>query len=265
MVLKTLTIGGSDTWGGGGIQTDLKTFENLQTFGLSVLTCLAVEQEQDFVIRPLAAELVAEQLQTIEGAFQLNGVKIGLLSSLENIALVQAFCQRNRGKFPIILDPVLAFKESDQHLQDDYLSAIKALIAAADLVTPNLQEMKLLTGHTIQTVAEMATACQQLFTETGTPVLLKGGANIDATTALDYYWDGEMSQLFTGPVSQKTTVHGAGCCLSAALCAYQAHGFPMLDSIARSKRFVYQAIEHGVPLGKAGNVWHPDTERSLNL
>ena len=126
MVLKTLTIGGSDTWGGGGIQTDLRTFEQLDVFGLSVLTCLAVEAADDFVIRPLPVALVEEQLQTIERNFELAGVKIGLLADLETVSLVQDFCQRNQGRFPIILDPVMAFKETKDALQRDYIEKIKA-------------------------------------------------------------------------------------------------------------------------------------------
>ncbi|HPR81021.1 MAG TPA: bifunctional hydroxymethylpyrimidine kinase/phosphomethylpyrimidine kinase, partial [Enterococcus sp.] len=139
MAKITLTIGGSDTWGGGGIQTDLKTFENLQTFGLSVLTCIAVAENDDFVIRPLPASLIHEQLQTIEQTFQLDGVKIGLLASAEIVDLVIDFCQRNRGKFPIILDPVLAFKETEQQLQQDYLQKIRELAQWVDLITPNLK------------------------------------------------------------------------------------------------------------------------------
>lgn len=263
MVLKILTIGGSDTWGGGGIQTDLKTFENLQSFGLSVLTCIAVEKNEDFVIRSLPAYLIDEQLKTIESSFQLDGIKIGLLSNLETIELVQDFCKRNRGNFPIILDPVLAFKETEQHLQDEYIDKIKKLIPFADVVTPNLKEMKLLTNYSeIQTISDMEKTCQQLFAETGTPILLKGGTKIAKDSAIDYYMDGKVTQKFDGPISEKKTINGAGCCLSAAICSYLAQGFSMIESIKLSKRFVYEAIENGVSLGADGNVWHPNLERS---
>ncbi|MGX7197456.1 hydroxymethylpyrimidine/phosphomethylpyrimidine kinase [Enterococcus olivae] len=262
MVRKTLTIGGSDTWGGGGIQTDLKTFENLQVFGLSALTCIALDVSEDFTIQALSADLVEQQLQTIEKSFHLDGVKIGLLASIETIDVVLAFCQRNQGKFPIILDPVMAFKESDQRLYTNYLQKIKALIPFADLVTPNLTEMKMLLGlKEINTVAEMKKSCQ-LFIETfGTSVFLKGGNKVDTTSAVDYYMDTISNQRLDGPISSKTTIHGAGCCLSSAICGYLALGFDLDESLALSKKFVYEAIEQGISIDEAGNVWHPINQK----
>ena len=176
MVLKTLTIGGSDTWGGGGIQTDLRTFEQLDVFGLSVLTCLAVEAVDDFVIRPLPVALVEEQLQTIERNFELAGVKIGLLADLETVSLVQDFCQRNQGRFLIILDSVMAFKETKDALQRDYIEKIKALFPYVDLITPNRREAQFLSGSEELTSAEeLSFATEQIAKKTGVKVLVTGG------------------------------------------------------------------------------------------
>lgn len=263
MTKITLTIGGSDTWGGGGIQTDLKTFENLQTFGLTVLTCLAVAENDNFVIRPLPPSLIQEQLQTIEASFQLDGVKIGLLASIEIVDLVIDFCQRNQGKFPIILDPVLAFKETEQQLQQDYLKKIKELARLVDLVTPNLKEMeRLVAGPPIANRSDMKYRTQQLVSELQTPVILKGGNKIVNDCAVDYYTDNKITHYFIGPVSYKPTIHGAGCCFSAAICAYLAHGLSLIESIEKSQHFVYEAIEHGLPVHDAGNVWHGNIERN---
>ena len=258
MVKHLLTIGGSDTWGGGGIQTDLKTFENLQVFGLSALTCLAFDKEQQFFIKTFDAALVEAQLQTIERSFQLDGIKIGLLGSLETIQVVHAFCERNQGKFPIVLDPVMAFKESEQQAMHDYIEQIKTLIPFATVVTPNLAEMQLFMPQTsIQTVEDMKQVSQQFVTTFQTAVYLKGGRRLDEQAAIDLYCDTQQLQIFEGPISQKKTIHGAGCCLSSAIASHLALGLPILESLSTSKRFVYEAIEQGLPLGDAGNVWHP--------
>ena len=258
MVKHLLTIGGSDTWGGGGIQTDLKTFENLQVFGLSALTCLAFDKEQQFFIETLDASLVEAQLKTIEQSFSLDGVKIGLLGSLETIQVVRAFCERHQGEFPIVLDPVMAFKESDQQAIQAYVEQIKTLIPLATIVTPNLAEMHLLLNHSpLQTVHDMEQASQQFVAEFQTGVFLKGGRHIDNQVAIDLYCDPTQMKHFQGPLSQKTTIHGAGCCLSSAIASHLALGYPLLESLLVSKRFVYEAIEQGLPVGQAGNVWHP--------
>lgn len=257
MVLKTLTIGGSDTWGGGGIQTDLRTFEQLDVFGLSVLTCLAVEAADDFVIRPLPVALVEEQLQTIERNFELAGVKIGLLADLETVSLVQDFCQRNQGRFPIILDPVMAFKETKDALQRDYIEKIKALFPYVDLITPNRREAQFLSGMEALTSAEeLSFAAEQIAKKTGVKVLVTGGES-----GIDTYREGSITQSFTGPISLKKTNHGAGCCFSSAICAHLAQGFSLIESIEKSKNHVYQSIENGVIVGEAGNVWRPKTKK----
>lgn len=254
MVLKTLTIGGSDTWGGGGIQTDLRTFENLNTFGLTVLTCIAVEEDNSFAIRSLPVELIQEQLQTIEKNFQLDGVKIGLLATVEIVDVVLDFCRRHQGEFPIILDPVLAFKETEEQLATNYIQKIKELFPLVDLITPNRNELQLLAdSHAIDTLEEMAVVTQSFAKAHPVKVIVTGGGQV----ATDFFRDGEITQAFTGPLSNRTTNHGAGCSFSSAICAYLAHGWSLIESIEKSKRYVYESIENGVVVGDAGNVWHP--------
>lgn len=258
MVLKTLTIGGSDTWGGGGIQTDLRTFENLNTFGLTVLTCIAVEEEDSFAIRPLPVALVKEQLETIEKNFELDGVKIGLLATVEIIEVVLDFCQRHQGEFPIILDPVLAFKETQEQLAEEYIQKIKELFPLVDLITPNRNEAQLLADWgTIETIEEVSLVTERLVEAIDVKVIVTGGGRI----AVDFYRDGQATHAFGGPLSKKTTNHGAGCSFSSAICAYLAHGFSLNESIEKSKKYVYEAIENGVTIGDAGNVWHPTTRK----
>ena len=258
MVLKTLTIGGSDTWGGGGIQTDLRTFENLNTFGLTVLTCIAVEEADNFAIRALPVELVKEQLQTIEKNFQLDGVKIGLLATVEIVEVVIDFCRRHQGEFPIILDPVLAFKETQEQLVAEYIEKMKSLFPLVDLITPNRNEAQLLANsESIETLEAMVEVTKKLAHQTKIKMIVTGGGLI----ATDLYRDGEETRAFTGPISENKTNHGAGCSFSSAICAHLAQGFSLFESIDKSKKYVFEAIENGVIVGDAGNVWHPITQK----
>lgn len=256
MVLKTLTIGGSDTWGGGGIQTDLRTFENLNTFGLTVLTCIAVEEGDNFAIRALSVELVKEQLQTIEKNFQLDGVKIGLLATVEIVEVVIDFCRRHQGEFPIILDPVLAFKETQEQLAAEYIEKMKTLFPLVDLITPNRNEAQLLANsEPIETLEAMVDVTKKLADQIKVKMIVTGGGLI----ATDLYRDGMETRAFTGPLSEKKTNHGAGCSFSSAICSHLAQDFSLFESIDKSKKYVFEAIENGVIVGDAGNVWHPIT------
>ncbi|MFV0557086.1 MAG: hydroxymethylpyrimidine/phosphomethylpyrimidine kinase [Enterococcus sp.] len=258
MVKKTLTIGGSDTWGGGGIQTDLKTFENHATFGLSVLTCLAVAEKEAFAIRNLPSDLVRQQLQTIEASFQLDAIKIGLLSGSQTVEAVKEFSQKMQGQTPIVLDPVLAFKETQASYQQEYVKQILDLAMATDLVTPNLVEAAMLADFPdLKTLADVQLASQRIFDKTQTPVVIKGGARLAGEEALDYFYDGVTEQIFKGPKSARLTTNGAGCCFSAAICANLAQGNSLSNGIQKSKQFVYEAIENGLVIeGATGNVWH---------
>lgn len=257
MVLKTLTIGGSDTWGGGGIQTDLRTFENLHTFGLTVLTCIAIEEADSFAIRPLSVELVKEQLRTIETNFELDGVKIGLLATVEIVEVVLDFCQRHQGEFPIILDPVLAFKETKEQLAQNYIQKLKELFPYVDLITPNRHEAQLLSSaESLETLEAIIQATKTINDETPVKIVVTGGGRL----ATDFYRAGEVTHAFNGPLSDKLTNHGAGCSFSSAICAHLVRGYDLIESIEKSKVYVYEAIENGVPVGDAGNVWHPSNE-----
>lgn len=259
MAKKVLTIGGSDSWGGGGIQTDLKTFEDHGVFGLSVLTCVAVSQNEDFVIRQLPLELIREQLNTINTSFELDALKIGLLSTIETVAVVEDFCRQLPENIPIILDPVLAFKETSQQYQREYAEALLKLGENVTIMTPNLIEAHLLADNaSSETLADLKITAETIFHKTNTPVVIKGGSRFPASQAIDFYYDGEKTEVLAGPRSTKVTTNGAGCCFSAAICSHLAQGEEMMASLISSKKFVYEAIENGVPVTEVdGDVWHP--------
>lgn len=258
MAKRVLSIAGSDTWSGGGIQTDLKTFDNLHTFGLSVITCIAIEENGQFMIRPLPLELTKEQLQTIENSFTLDAVKIGLLADISTIDYILSFLKIKKEKFPVVLDPVLAFKESSSQYQDSYVDKIMSLAEYATILTPNLTEAKLLAGlAAIENITQMKQACLNIFAKSQCPVVIKGRDCISKEKAFDLFYDGNNFQLLEGPVAKKKTVNGAGCCFSSAICAFLAQGCSLEKAIAKSKKFVYRAIENGLFIdSQTGNVWY---------
>lgn len=251
-----LTIAGSDTLAGGGLQSDLKTFENYQLFGLTAITCIAVVKDHQFEIKDLPAEVISEQLDTIRETIKLDGIKIGLIHSLEGIELVREFLTHY--KVPIVLDPVLAFKETDQTYNQTYKDAlVEKLFPLAEVVTPNLKEAEILSEMKITTIAEMKQAAQKILLLGPKAVVIKGGERLSGTLASDLYYDGEQFELFSKPKLAKPTINGAGCTFASSIAANLVQGKPLIEAIAKSKAFVYHAIENGVYLNAAeGNVWY---------
>lgn len=258
MTLIGLTIGGSDTWGGGGVATDLKTFENHRVFGLMALTSIALETtEEGFVIRPIPTDVLKEQLATIQQSYhdQLSLIKIGLLANSQQVAIVAEFCRAFYGKIPIVLDPVLAFKETQKQAQQDYIEQLKTLIPLASVMTPNLIEAQLLLGaSTLTNLLELA---QQLQTTYQIPVVVKGGSRIEGNQAIDVLVSLNERKIFQQPKLDQVTINGAGCSFASALACQLALKKPLMQSVAKAKQYVFQAIEQGIHLdSQTGNVWH---------
>lgn len=258
MTHVVLTIGGNDTWGGGGIQTDLKTMEHLKVFGICALTCIAVgDSNEHFKIEELPIELLKKQLQTIEEDISLSAIKIGLLSSVEAIEVVTEFIRKQR--CPVVLDPVLAFKETQKQLEEGYVQALKQLIPYATLLTPNLEEAYRLAcvESPVLTQEELEQLCKKLHNEFHVPVIVKGGHRFQhQEEAIDCYVDHHRTVWFKTDKILSTRTNGAGCCFSSAIASYLAHGESVEEAIQKSKQYVYHAIQTALPLGEAGNVWN---------
>ncbi|EOT39582.1 hydroxymethylpyrimidine/phosphomethylpyrimidine kinase [Enterococcus columbae] len=258
MTIIGLTIGGLDSWGGGGITTDLKTFENHQVFGLAALSTVAVEDEQNgFAIRNIANPLLQEQLSTIKNSYQdqLSFIKIGLLADIEQIAMVTDFCREFVGKIPIVLDPVLAFKETQQQAQNDYIAKLKSLIPLASVITPNLTEAQLLLHQSNQ--ANLLELAQALYAAFQVSVVVKGGSRLEGQQAIDVLVNQNERKIFQQPKLRKNTINGAGCSFASALACQLAMKKPMVQAVAYAKQFVFQSIEQGIAIDEdTGNVWH---------
>lgn len=258
MTRTVLTIAGSDTLAGGGLQSDLKTFENHHLFGLTAITCIAVVKNNQFEINDLPSELLSDQLTTIKEHLALDGIKIGLVHQLDSLEIVKEFIRDFAG--PIVLDPVMAFKETDRVYSDAYRTKLIELFPFATIITPNLKEAEILSQQEITNTAEMEQAAQKILALGARSVVIKGGERLSGELASDLFYDGEHFEYFCKPKLTNVTINGAGCTFASAIASNLVLGKNMVTAINDSKEFVYQGIKNGLILKNGeGNVWFGDS------
>jgi hydroxymethylpyrimidine/phosphomethylpyrimidine kinase len=237
-----LTIAGSDSSAGAGIQADLKTFSALGVYGLTAVTCVVAETPGHVSkIEPVSAELVRDQIEVVLRSFPVAAIKTGLLFSASIITEI-ASVLRARGPTPLVIDPVMVATSGDALLQDDAIQTYERdLFPLAALLTPNLGEAGRLIGKRISDLTEMHEAGKSLVEKYGVPVLLKGGhlAGDDAIDLL--FLKGKVIE-FSAPFSRGIVTHGTGCTYSAAITAGLANSLPLEEAIRRAKKFVTAAI-----------------------
>ena len=243
-----LTIAGSDSGGGAGIQADLKTFAAMHTFGTSAIT--AVTAQNTLEVRSalhLPPELVVEQIRAVVDDIQPRACKTGMLA---NAAIVNAVADTLESipSLPAVIDPVAFTSTGYRLLTPDALDILVArLFAGATLITPNLREAAAFTGVDIVNDDDMRKAAEQLL-ELGAPaVLVKGGHRAD--NADDLFADGTTERWFRAPHIDSRATHGTGCSLSAAIAAGLAKGTPLVDAIVAAKTFVHDGIVNGYQVG----------------
>lgn len=255
MTKTILTIAGSDTLAGGGLQSDLKTFEDYRLFGLTAITCIAVVKNNQFEIHDLPTTLLQDQLDTIKQGIDLSAIKLGLIHDVTSLSIVKDFLQSFDG--PIVLDPVMAFKETNQVYSQNYRAGLIQLFPFATIVTPNLKEAELLSQQKITTLAEMKQAAQAIVELGAAAVVIKGGERLAGELASDLFYDGNQFNLLSKPKLAKATINGAGCTFASAIASNLVLGKNLATAIADSKEFVYQSILNGITLKNGeGNVWY---------
>jgi hydroxymethylpyrimidine/phosphomethylpyrimidine kinase len=248
-VPKALTIAGSDSGGGAGIQADLKTFSAFQVFGMSVLTAVTAQNSVGVTgVHNLPPEFVALQLDAVLGDIGADAVKIGMLSTAPIVRAVAERLGAHPGA-PVVLDPVMIAKAGDPLLQPDARAAlIAAMLPLATVVTPNLHEAGALAGLPVTTEADMEEAARRIHAQGPRHVLVKGGHLEDSAT--DLLYDGRAFTRFTAPRLDSTNTHGTGCTLSSAIAAGLARGAPLVTAIGEAKAYVTAAIREGFPIGR---------------
>ncbi|MCZ7569183.1 MAG: bifunctional hydroxymethylpyrimidine kinase/phosphomethylpyrimidine kinase [Ardenticatenaceae bacterium] len=240
---RALTIAGSDSGGGAGIQADLKTFAAFGLFGMSVLTALTAQNtvgvQAVFEVPP---EFVRQQLDSVLNDIGADVVKTGMLSNAEIIAAVADGLRAHRVT-TLVIDPVMVAKSGDPLLQPSAREAlIQNLLPLALVVTPNRYEAEVLTGMTVATRADMEAAARAIHALGPRVVVVKGGHVETGDESVDLLFDGDYVHLLRTPRIATTNTHGTGCTFASAIAAGLARGLAVLDAAERAKRYLSAAL-----------------------
>lgn len=239
--VKVLTIAGSDSGGAAGLQADLKTWAALGVYGLSAVTVVTAQNSVAVTaVHPLSAEFVAAQLDAVLTDYGTAAVKTGFLGRVDLIQTIAAkLCQYQIEN--IIIDPVLVNHKGQAMFPPEVTEAyIDHLLPLATLLTPNRREAELLTGLSVQSVAEMETAVPHLHALGPQNILIKGGQ--DENEIVDIFYDGDTIIQLHSPHIDTVNTHGSGDTLSAAVCAYLAKGMDVATAVHQAHSFTWQAI-----------------------
>ncbi len=246
---RLLTIAGSDSGGGAGIQADLKTFAAFRCFGMSAVTAVTAQNTcRVSAIHEVPPEVVSAQIDAVFEDIGVDAVKIGMLGNAAVIEAVAEALGRHRGP-PVVLDPVMVAKSGDALLQEEAIEAlVTVLLPLATLVTPNLPEAQRLTGLPVDTEPERQQTALRLATS-GPAVLIKGGHGTEEEL-VDLLYDGQSFRRFTHARLVTTSTHGTGCTLSSAIAAGLGAGAPLARAVEGAVDYLHEAIRAAYPLGR---------------
>ena len=240
-----LTIAGSDSGGGAGIQADLKTMSALGVYGASVLTALTAQNTKEVrSIYSVDLNFITEQIETVYDDIDIDAVKIGMLGTADVTKRVAQNLMKVGAK-NIVLDPVMVAKSGDRLLSSDACEALKSyLIPIADIITPNLPEASELLGVVEpKTQEEMIEVAKQLLDLGSKSVLLKGG-HLKGNETHDIFYDGVDVMVLSSLRTNTKNTHGTGCTMSSALASFLAQGTSMKDAVRGAKHYIKNAVEN---------------------
>ncbi|HYD49980.1 MAG TPA: bifunctional hydroxymethylpyrimidine kinase/phosphomethylpyrimidine kinase [Terriglobales bacterium] len=249
MIPRALTIAGSDSGGGAGIQADLKTFTVHRVFGTSAVTALTAQNTTGVSgILAIPADFVRRQIDAVLSDIGADAIKTGMLANAEITRTVAEAIAEHRVR-AVVVDPVLVAQSGASLLMDDAVAVLIAeLLPLATIVTPNLAEAETLTGEPVRSVEQMKRAAAALCAMGARACLVKGG-HLDSGDAVDILCaGGEIAELRASRVASRHT-HGTGCQLAAAIAANLAAGAPLATAVGRAKQFITAAIRDGLQLG----------------
>ena len=263
-----LTIAGSDSGGGAGIQADLKSMEANGVFGTSALAAVTAQNTKEVAqAHDLPPSLVAAQIDAVAEDMDVQAAKTGMLSAPEIIETV-ADRVAAHDLFPFVVDPVMISKTGFQLHQDAAIDTlIDELLPLATVVTPNVHEAEHLTDVEIETQDDLRTAGEALLDHGPDAVLVKGGHLSGTGEAVDVLVEEDASQTFAAPRIDTTHTHGTGCTYASAIAAHLAKGRALESAVERAKRYVTGAIRHALPLGHGrgptNHFFHLDHEAAV--
>jgi hydroxymethylpyrimidine/phosphomethylpyrimidine kinase len=238
-----LSIAGSDSGGGAGIQADLRTFHARKVHGTTAITALTSQNPAEVVtVHPVPVEHVKSQLEAVFAELRPHAAKTGMLFSAEIIGAVAEFFSELSPAVPLVVDPVMIATSGATLLQPRAIEFLKTrLIPLATVVTPNLPEAEALLGRKLGSPEECRQGARDLYKMCGSAVLLKGG-HLPGPEALDFFYDGSEEQLLISPRSKGVHTHGTGCTFSAVIAAELAKGATLSKAILTAKKFISTAV-----------------------
>jgi hydroxymethylpyrimidine/phosphomethylpyrimidine kinase len=247
---NALTIAGSDSGGGAGIQADLKTFQELGVFGTSALTAVTAQNTQGVQdVFPLTAEQVQKQIMSVGSDIRIDALKTGMLFSAEIIRAVADMIRFFKWE-RLVVDPVMIAKGGASLLQQQAIAALKTeLLPLAMVLTPNIPEAEVLADLSIKTEADKQEAAKRLYHLGVKNVLIKGGHEEDPHQATDLLYDGNHFASFQSRRVETKNTHGTGCTFSAAITAELARGASIQAAVSTAKKFIQAAIEAELNIG----------------
>jgi len=250
-----LSIAGSDSGAGAGIQADMKTFAAFGVYGLTVITAITAQNTAGVrAVQEVDAGVIAAQLDAVADDFAIGALKTGMLSSAAIIETVAAGIERHRLR-PLVVDPVMIAKSGDRLLREDAVDALRRLLPLANVVTPNIPEAAVLSGRTIRTREDRVAAARAIMQLGAQAVVIKGGHTED-DPIVDLLVDGQGVHEYPAPRIVTTSTHGTGCTFSAAITAALATGLDLPHAVAEARDYVSRALASAPGLGHGHGPLH---------
>ncbi len=247
-----LTIAGSDSGGGAGIQADLKTFAALGVHGASAIACLTAQNPRRVLgVEACSPKILLQQIEAVFEEIPPAAVKTGMLFSAELIRVVAEFFGKVTARKHLVVDPVMVSTSGAMLLKPVALKILKeCLLPFATLVTPNLDEAEILVGHKLASVEDLRVAAKEIYARFGCAALVKGGHLKASREAVDIFFDGRTELLLSAPFIKGVSTHGTGCTYSAAITAALALGHDLPRAVEIGKNHVTRAIVNSRRIGK---------------
>lgn len=258
-----MTIAGSDSGGGAGIQADLKTFHAFGCFGTSVVTAVTAQNTRGVRgVQGMKPEIVAGQIEAVLEDLPVRAIKTGMLLNAEIIRIVhETLAAKAPAGLPVIVDPVMVATSKDRLLDIDAEDELRLFLKHATLITPNLDEARVLTGKSIENEEAMLEAAVELHAKTNAAVLIKGG-HMSGPEIVDIFYDGNEIHRLRSARIPGPEMHGTGCTLSAGIAAGVAAGGTLKNAILEAREFLRGAIERSFALGSGArpvnHLWQED-------
>lgn len=252
MKAKILTIAGSDSGGGAGIQADIKTAEAFGVYSMTAITAITSQNTQGVsAIHPIPPKDVATQIDAVLSDFGADVIKTGMLYDAAIINIVAERIQLHAAHIPLIIDPVMVAKGGAILLEDEAINALTTrLLPRCTLITPNIPEAEQLTGKTITSSEDMESAALFIMTHYGAGAVLLKGGHLAGNEITDILVDKERTHRFTHARITTRHTHGTGCTLSTAIACGIASGLSLKDAVIQARHYVLEAIRHAPEMGQ---------------